>query len=231
MHTLDNLTVFFPAYNEEESIENVVEKALSIIPEFTDNFEVLVINDGSIDNTENILIKLSEKHKNVNFVSHPVNKGYGAALKTGFKSAQHSNIFFSDGDGQFDIKELSNLIPHLDDNDIVAGYRIKRNDPFHRILNGKAYNMLVRLLFGLKVRDIDCAFKLFKKDAVNSLELKSNAAFISAELLIRAKNKGLKISQVGVHHYPREKGSPTGNNPFVVIRSFQELFKLRKELI
>jgi glycosyltransferase involved in cell wall biosynthesis len=230
MKKLDGLSVFFPAYNEEDNIETVVRKALNVLPSFAEEFEIIVVDDGSTDRTAEFARTIAHKDRRVHLVLHGSNRGYGAALKTGFRSAKYDNIFFTDGDGQFDIKELDRLIPLYHKCDIAAGYRIKRNDPPHRVINGKAYNFLVRLLFGLRVRDIDCAFKLIRKKVVDSIELRSNAAFISAELLIRSGKAGFRIEQTGVNHFSREKGSSTGNNPLVVIRSFRELFKLRKEL-
>ncbi|MDP8299421.1 MAG: glycosyltransferase family 2 protein [Candidatus Tantalella remota] len=230
MAKLKELSVFFPAYNEEDNIAESVENALKIMPEFVDDLEVIVVNDGSSDRTKDIAEGLAAKYDNVSVVTHPENRGYGGALKSGFAAARYDHVFFSDGDGQFDLNEIERLMPLAPDCDIVAGFRIKRNDPIHRVINGKAYNILVRILFGLKIRDIDCAFKIIKKDVINAVDLKSESQFLSAEFLIKAKKKGFTIGQVGVHHFPRAKGAQTGNNPLVVIKSFRELFKLWKEL-
>jgi len=230
MEKLKELSVFFPAYNEEENIRDTVETALRVIPEFAEAFEILVVNDGSSDRTEEIARELAERHPVVRLVSHETNRGYGGALKTGFGNARYDRVFFSDGDGQFDLRQIERLMPLVPNCDIAAGYRIKRNDPVHRVINGKAYNLLVRILFGLRVRDIDCAFKIIRKEALETVSLKSESQFLSAELLIKTKKKGFTILQKGVDHFPREKGTPTGNNPLVVIKSFGELFKLWKEL-
>jgi glycosyltransferase involved in cell wall biosynthesis len=227
---LKNLSVFFPAYNEEENIARTVENALKVLPSFVENFEVIIVNDGSRDHTKEVAEELAGKHENVKVVSHEKNRGYGAALKTGLTSSKYENIFFTDGDEQFDIKEIERLLPLVPECDIAAGFRIKRNDPIHRVINGKAYNLLVRLLFGLNVRDIDCAFKIIKKKVVESVSLKSESQFVSAELLIKAKKQGFAIKQTGVHHFPREKGSPTGNSLRAIFNSFKELFQLRREL-
>ncbi|MFQ5952410.1 MAG: glycosyltransferase family 2 protein [Candidatus Omnitrophota bacterium] len=230
MNKLQNLSIFFPAYNEEENIVQTVEKALEVMPSFAENFEIIIVNDGSKDRTKELAEELAKKHENVRVVSHEKNRGYGGALKTGFVSAKYENIFYSDGDGQFELKEIERLLPLVPECNIAAGFRIKRNDPIHRVINGKAYNLLVRLLFGLNMRDIDCAFKIVKKKVVDSIPLKSESQFVSAELLIKAKKQGFKIKQVGVHHFPREKGKPTGNSIRAIIGSFSELFKLWKEL-
>lgn len=230
MEKLKELSVFFPAYNEEANIRDTVETALRVIPEFAETYEILVVNDGSSDRTEEITRELIKKYPVVKLVSHEVNRGYGAALKTGFANARYDRVFFSDGDSQFDMRQIERLMPLVPGCDIAAGYRIKRNDPIHRVINGKAYNLLVRVFFGLKVRDIDCAFKIIHKKVLETVSLKSESQFLSAELLIKAKKKGFSILQEGVDHFPREKGTPTGNNPLVVIKSFGELFKLWKEL-
>jgi glycosyltransferase involved in cell wall biosynthesis len=230
MTKLQNLSVFFPAYNEEENIVNTVNKALEVFPSYAEAFEVLVVNDGSSDKTKELAEDLAKSHENVRVISHEKNRGYGGALKSGFENAKYENVFYADGDGQFHLEEIERLVPLVGKSDIAAGFRIKRNDPIHRVINGKAYNLLVRILFGLKVRDIDCAFKIVKKKVLDSVELKSESQFISAELLIKAKKKGFTINQVGVHHYPREKGKPTGNSMRAILGSFSELFKLWKEL-
>ncbi|MGB3113101.1 MAG: glycosyltransferase family 2 protein, partial [Candidatus Omnitrophota bacterium] len=214
-----------------DNIVRTVNKALDIFPSYAENFEVIIVNDGSGDRTKELAEEMAEKHANVRVVSHEKNRGYGGALKSGFTSAKYENVFYSDGDGQFDLKEIEQLLPLVPECDITAGYRIKRNDPIHRIINGKAYNLLVRILFGLNVRDIDCAFKIIKKKVIENVDLKSESQFISAELLIKAKKKGYSIKQVGVHHYPREKGKPTGNSIRAIIGSFSELFSLWRELL
>lgn len=227
---LNELSVFLPAYNEEDNIVRVSEGVLSALPKFADRFELVIVNDGSKDRTLELAEGLAAMNPAVRVVSHEKNRGYGAALKTGFSSARFENIFFMDGDGQLDINELGSLIPLFSDCDIAAGFRIKRNDPLHRVVNGKAYNILVRILFGLNVRDIDCAFKLIRKKVTDAVKLNSESQFLSAEFLIKSKKAGFRIKQAGVHHYPREKGTPTGNKPLVVLNSFRELFRLWGEL-
>lgn len=227
---LKNLSVFFPAYNEEANIVHTIEKAFRIIPSFAEQFEVIAVDDGSSDKTAQHLSGLSKKYPNLKVITHQRNRGYGAALKSGFLNAKYEYFFFTDSDGQFRIEEIENFIPLINDCDIVAGFRIKRNDPLYRIINAKAYNLLIRMLFGLKIKDIDCAFKLIRKKVIDSIELKSEGAFVSVEFLIKSKNRGFLIRQLKVNHYPRKKGKPTGNNPSVIFRSFAELFKLWKEL-
>ncbi len=225
-----NLSVFLPAYNEEANISRTVSNIYKIIPQFAENFEVLVINDGSQDNTAAVLAKLSGQYSNLRVVTHPKNRGYGAALKSGFANCRYEYVFFTDGDGQFQAEEIKKLVDLVPGCDIAAGFRQKRSDPLHRKINAKAYNFLVRLLFGLAVKDIDCAFKIIKKDVLRAVDLKSETQFISAELLIKSKKLGFAIKQAGVVHLARQAGKATGNKPMVVVKSFYELFKLWKEL-
>ncbi|MDD5583866.1 MAG: glycosyltransferase family 2 protein [Candidatus Omnitrophica bacterium] len=227
---LKNLSVFFPAYNEQDNIATTVENAFKIIPDFAENFEIIVTDDGSRDKTPDVLAELAKKYSNLRIFTHQHNRGYGAALKTGFANSRYESIFFTDGDGQFNVREIEKLLPLADSCDIVAGFRLKRQDRFHRLLNAHAYNLLVRILFGLKARDIDCAFKLIKRKVIESLELKSDAGFISAEFLIKAKKRGFIIKQVGVTHLPRRAGRATGASFKVIINSFRELFRLWNEL-
>jgi glycosyltransferase involved in cell wall biosynthesis len=227
---LKSLSVFFPAYNEQDNIAHSVTQALNIIPNFAEKFEIIVVNDGSTDNTAQVLEELSREYPLVRVVTHQKNKGYGGALKSGFAASRYDYIFFTDGDGQFDLREIDKLIRLIQDTDIAAGIRVHRCDPMHRRLNAKAYNILVQILFGLKVKDIDCAFKLIKKEVLSTIGLKADSQFISAELLIKAKKKGFRIRQCPVTHLPRAKGTPTGNNPKVVIKAFCELFRLWREL-
>ncbi|MCX5726257.1 MAG: glycosyltransferase family 2 protein [Candidatus Saganbacteria bacterium] len=225
-----NISIFFPAFNEESSIEKTVSKALGVAPSLFSGFEIIIVDDGSRDKTGEIIGLLSRHNKNVRAVHHSINKGYGAALKSGFAASSKELIFYTDGDGQFDISEIRNLLPYLKEADLVIGYRIKRSDPWYRLLFAKMYGFAIGLLFNLWVKDVDCAFKLIRKKVLSSIDLKSDGAFISAELLIRAKKKGFKIKQVGVHHYPRLGGKPTGAKISVILKAFYELFKLWNEL-
>jgi glycosyltransferase involved in cell wall biosynthesis len=227
---LKELSVFFPFYNEEANIAAQTKQALKIIPQFAEKFEIILVNDGSVDKTGQIGQKLAADHPNVVLVSHSKNRGYGGALKSGFRKAKYEWIFFSDGDRQFDLKEIGRLLPLTSRADLVIGYRQKRADTPIRLINAKLFNLLIRLLFGLKVTDIDCAFKLIKKDVVDSLELKSDGALISSELLIKAQKAGYKIAQTPVSHYPRKIGSPTGANPRVIFKAFYDIFALWREL-
>jgi glycosyltransferase involved in cell wall biosynthesis len=225
---LTSLSIFFPAYNEEANIAKSVEKAVEVAKRLTSNYEILVVNDGSSDNTADVVQALCEQNPHVRLINHAQNQGYGGALMSGFINATKGWIFFSDADLQFDLDELDRLVEKTDTNDVVLGYRIKRNDPFMRLLNAKGWNFLNRALFGLRVKDIDCAFKLFKSETVKPIlrNMQSRGAMISAELLIRLHRNGVGFAEVGVNHYPRKMGSATGAKPSVIIRAFREMARV-----
>ncbi len=226
-----DLSYFFPAHNEEANVEAMVSSALDFLPEVVEEFEIIVVDDGSRDRTKEIAESLAAAHPQVRVVSHEVNRGYGGALKSGIGASRHSWIFFTDGDRQFDVRELRTLLDKMDaQTTAVIGYRMDRKDPWHRSLNARLYKGLIRILFGLKVRDIDCAFKLIRADQVKPLPLKSNGALISAEMLIRMKKRGTVIREVGVGHFPRVAGEQSGANLRVILRMFRELFALYGEL-
>jgi glycosyltransferase involved in cell wall biosynthesis len=223
-----SLSVFFPAYNEEENIAEAVMSAVRVLRDspFVRESEVIVVNDGSTDSTQQIVEDLQREHPTVRLITHTPNKGYGASLRTGLDSARMDYVFFTDSDLQFDTLELQNLLTHVGQNDVVIGYRAPRRDPFMRLVNAWGWKQLNRLLFGLKVRDIDCAFKLFKRDVVQSLRLTSSGAMLSAELLIRLQRKQVTIKEVPVSHLPRTRGSATGAKISVIMRALVEMFSL-----
>ncbi|RME40840.1 MAG: glycosyltransferase family 2 protein [Planctomycetota bacterium] len=226
-----SLSVFFPCYNEEENVERVVRDALGVLPECCDEFEIIIVDDGSTDRTGELADRLAAAHEPVRAVHNRPNRGYGGALRRGFAEARKNWIFYTDGDGQFDLAELKRLIPLLRDYDIVSAYRIDRQDPWIRKLNAFGWSTLVNLLFSLGVRDIDCAFKIFPRTLFEQIELKSNSALIDTEVLARAKRLGYRIGQIGVRHLPRTAGVQTGANPRVILRAFCELLQLRKDIL
>ncbi len=225
--TLSSLSVFFPAYNEEENLRPTVEKAVVVLKEFKFPWELLIINDGSHDSTGAIADTLAKENSAIRVI-HKANGGYGSAIKAGLSNAKNDWVFFTDSDGQFDFSEIKKLIDLSDQADIIVGYRIDRQDPFMRKLNGWGWTLINNLLFGLGVKDVDCAFKLMKKEVINAvMPLESQrGAMISPELLAKAKKKGFKIKEVGVGHFPRTAGNPTGANLSVIVKSFIDLFRL-----
>ena len=222
------LSIFFPVFNEEKNITATVLNTVRTVEDspFVSDYEIIIVNDGSSDRTFQIARELEVRYPKVRLVTHPKNLGYGAALKSGIAAARMEYIFFTDADLQFDIMEMHNLLIHVPEFPVVIGYRAPRRDPFMRLLNAKGWNLLNRLLFGLKIRDIDCAFKIFKRALVQNLELQASGAMISAETLIRLKRKGILIKEVPVTHVRRVAGSPTGAKPSVIIRAFQEMVAL-----
>jgi len=227
---LSSVSVVFPAYNEELNIENTILKAIEVFSKYFEEVEVIPVNDGSSDKTGEIIDRLQKEHKEVHPIHHPQNKGYGGAVKSGLFGGKNDYIFFSDSDGQFDLEEVSLLLPLIKDNDIAIGFRAHRADPWHRKLNAFCWGTLVKLLFGIKAKDIDCAFKLFKREVIDSVSLESNGAMVSTELLAQAGLMKFKLAQVGVSHYPRQAGEQTGANPWVILKAFIELFKLYGKL-
>jgi len=221
-----SLTIFFPCYNEEANVEPVTRKAVEVGRQVADDLEVLIVNDGSKDRTEEIADRLAAEIPEVRAVHNKPNRGYGGALQRGFREATKNWIFYTDGDGQFDLGELPGILPLLADHDIVSCYRIKRQDSFMRKLNAFAWTTLVNLLFRIRLRDIDGAFKLYPKTFVDAIELHSTGALIDTEMLAKARNMNLKIAQAGVNHYPRTAGQQTGANLKVIARAFRELFRL-----
>lgn len=230
---MDNLSVFFPAFNEEENIVDTVEKAIKVLDSLKiKNWEILIIDDGSTDNTLGVSKNLVQKHKNVEVITQK-NGGYGAALRTGFTRAQYGWIVYTDSDGQFDFSEVTKFIEKTNEYDLLMGYRIKRNDPVKRLILAKGWRFLIMFFFRIYLKDVDCGFKMARKKVIEKISPleSSRGGMINAEIAIRAKKADFRIGQVGVNHYPRLKGKPTGADPKVIINSFIDLFKLRVEML
>jgi len=225
-----SLSVFFPCYNEQDNVERVVKSAVDLLESLKIDYEIIIVNDGSKDNTGKIADKIAAANKRIKAVHHNPNRGYGAALQSGFGAATKEYVFYTDGDGQFDIKELLLLFKHTANYDIVTGFRINRQDNFLRKLNAFCWTTMVNILFGMRIKDMDCAFKLYKRSVFDNIKLKSTGALINTEIFARAKNKGYKIYQLGVHHYPRIAGVQTGAKLTVILRAFKELFALYKQI-
>ncbi len=225
-----SLTIFFPCYNEEANVERMTRKAVEVGRVLADELEVLIVNDGSTDGTKEIADRLAEEITEVRAVHNDPNLGYGGALQRGFREATKDWVFYTDGDGQFDLGEIPKLLPLLETHDMVSCFRIDRQDSFVRKLNAWAWTRLVRLVFKLKLRDIDCAFKIYPRSFFDRINMKSMGALIDTEILAKATNLKYSIAQLGVHHYPRTAGEQTGANLGVILRAFKELFRLRKQI-
>jgi glycosyltransferase involved in cell wall biosynthesis len=225
------LSYFFPAHNEEANLAGLVEEALATLPGLAETFEIIAVDDGSRDATASIAEAFAEQHPGiVRLIRHPVNLGYGAALRSGFGASQYELIAFTDGDRQFKVGDIGLLTDRLvapDAPDVVVGFRIKRADPLVRTLYARAYRLANRSFFGLRVTDVDCACKLFRRDALDGLRVESDGAFFSAELLIKLQAAGRRVADVGVPHYPRTAGSATGARPQVILRAVRDFWRLR----
>ncbi|MDQ1605529.1 MAG: hypothetical protein QOE01_3374 [Actinomycetota bacterium] len=201
------ISVFFPAYNDEASIAGLVGDALAVLPSLTDDFEVIVVDDGSTDGTAAVLDELSREDARLRVVHHESNRGYGAALRTGFASATKELVFYTDGDGQYDVRELARLWPLLGEKvDIVNGYKLQRADGWQRKALGAAYNGLAHLLFSIPIRDVDCDFRLLRRRAVERVELVSSSGSICVELVHKLHRSGCVFAEVPVGHRPRAHG-------------------------
>jgi glycosyltransferase involved in cell wall biosynthesis len=227
---IPGISVFLPSHNEEGNVERVVRSYLAECPRVTDNFEVIVVDDGSRDRTGEIAERLAAEDSHVKVVRHPVNRGYGGAVISGIRAATQPYVLLCDGDGQFDPADLERLTPFVPEFDVVAGRRAHRADPLMRRVNGKAWTLLVDTLLGITISDIDCGFKLFKREKLDGMELRAHGAMISTELMARLAGRGAKVKEVDVRHLPRLTGEQSGANLKVVARAFKELIALYREL-
>lgn len=201
------ISVFFPAYNDAHSIGKLVEDALEILPDLTDTYEVIVVNDGSADETQNVLDELTSKHQALRIVRHETNKGYGGALQSGFRAAVNDLVFYTDGDGQYDVGELVKLLPLLGENvDVVNGYKLERTDKMNRKIVGGFYNRLAHFMFSLPIRDVDCDFRLIRREILGKISLHSTSGSICVELVYKLRKAGANFEEIGVNHYARQHG-------------------------
>jgi len=228
------LSVFFPAYNEEENIKETVLSAIEVLKEIASRWEVIVVNDGSTDKTEAVVKRLIKRYpQNLRIISHDPNRGYGAALKSGLYGARYQWIAFTDADGQFDFKEICHFIDaaRREKADLVIGYRLKREDPWPRLVIAWLLKVWNFVFYQVWFRDADCGFKLIKKKVVDTIPpLQTESAITEAEFLIRAKRAGFRIVEIGVSHYPRLAGEQTGADPKVIWRAVTDSFKLWRVL-
>jgi glycosyltransferase involved in cell wall biosynthesis len=234
------LSFFFPAHNEADNIEPLVAEALEVLPRLARRFEIIAVDDGSGDGTSEIADRLAAAHPDVvRVVHHPTNYGYGAALRSGMRASRYELVAFTDGDRQFRLSDLGRLLERLGAPvsatdgarpDVVVGFRLKRADPMVRLVYARAYRLALGIFFGLGLRDVDCACKLFRREALAGVRLESNSAFLSAELLIKLQSLGRRLVEVGVPHYPRTAGSASGANPKVVLRAVRDFWRLRLRL-
>jgi glycosyltransferase involved in cell wall biosynthesis len=229
--TWRGLSVVLPAYNEEQVIEQTVTRCADVLAVLAPDYEIVVVDDGSRDRTGAIADALAAANPCVRVVHNRPNRGYGGALIAGFNAAAKPLTFFMDADGQFDIRDLATLLRQREEGHrVVLGYRQRRRDPWLRLVNAWGWNLLVSLLFGLRVRDVDCAFKLFDTALVRVADIQAAGAMVNTELLVKLSKLGVPYVQVPVRHYPRQHGSATGANLRVIARAFRELLRLHGKL-
>jgi len=225
------LSVFFPAYYDEKNIGKVVDKAVEVLDSLQlKDYEVTIIEDGSPDKTAEVADALAAKHPKVKVIHHAQNKGYGATLYEGFTSARFDYVFYSDGDNQFDLEELRKFVALIPFSDMVVGYRKKKHYSPYRKFTSFVYNIILRLAFGIDYLDIDCAFKVIKRDLFDKITVNTKDAFIDAEIMIRAHLLGYTSTEIGVRHLPRLDGVSTAARPSIIIRTIKEIYEFRKEV-
>ena len=224
------ISAVMPAFNEESNLEQSVGRMAAALAAQARAFEVIVVDDGSRDGTAAVLERLKPIHPNLRVVRHPVNRGYGAALRSGFAAARYPWIFLEDADNQFDTADVAILLARAADADIVAGYREQRRDPLLRRLNAWAFFTLVTILFGRLTRDVNCAFKLMRRDLLERMALHSEGALINTEVFVLARQLHARVVEVPIQHYPRTSGRQTGANLRVVLRAFSELLAFKAEM-
>lgn len=227
MKKLSNLSVVFPALNDELSIVPLIKKTLTLLPKITSKYEIIVVNDGGTDETANVLKRLKQTSPFLKVISHRRNRGYGATLTEGFRQATGEFIFYTDGDGQYDVLELKNLVQALDEKtDFVTGFKLNRADSRLRQLVGSFYNQFVKKLFNLKIKDVDCDFRLFRRKILKGITFKTRSGAFDVEFIKKLQNRGVRFKEVPVHHYPRLFGQSQFFKPGRVIKSLWELGKI-----
>ena len=222
-----SISIFFPCYNDEKTIGKLVEDALRVVKTLTNDYEVIVIDDASADGSRKVLERLAQKQGKLKLIFHKKNKGYGGALKSGFRKASKDLVFYTDGDGQYDARELPLLFNLMtDDVNFVNGIKMTRNDPTYRIFIGNLYSFFARWVFWLPTYDVDCDFRLIRKSLLKKLNLVSNSGSICVELVKKSQRAGAKFRQVSIHHYEREHGESQFFRVDRILSTFRELGKL-----
>lgn len=225
------LSVFFPAYYDEKNIEKVVHKTVKVLDELKlDDYEVTIIEDGSPDKTGEVADELARQYPKVKVIHHEKNLGYGATLYEGFMKARFDYVFYTDGDNQFDLEELKKFVALIPFSDIVIGYRKKKQYSTYRKITSFIYNLVLKFVFGIDFVDIDCAFKLFKRDLFDKITIKTKDAFIDAEIMIRANLLGYETTEIGVKHLPRVDGISTAARPSIIVKTILEIIQFKREL-
>jgi glycosyltransferase involved in cell wall biosynthesis len=224
------LSIVLPAFNEQANIALAIESASAVGQELCSDHEIIVVDDGSLDATAAIVTDLAGEDRRIRLICHPRNMGYGEALRSGFSAARMPLVFFTDADNQFDMRQLAEFLPLIESVDVVAGYRVQRCDSRFRRLNAVAWNYLVRALYYVPVRDIDCAYKLFRREVFDGLQLDSVGAMVNTELMVKLGRSGYRVVEIGVRHYPRRAGTARGASLRVIARALYELVRMHQRL-
>lgn len=227
---LPGISVFLPCHNEEGNVERVVATLSAELPALAERYEIVVVDDGSRDRTGRLADALAARDPHVRVVHHPTNRGYGAAVISGIRACTQPWVVLCDGDGQFEAADIARLVAQIPACDVVVGRRVRRADPLMRRVNGKAWTLLMRLMLGIRLHDIDCGLKLFNRELLKGVDFQAKGAMISAELMAQLVGRGARIGEVDVHHLPRLTGEQSGANFRVIARAFKELFLLQGRL-
>ena len=227
-----SISVFFPAFNDAESLRVLIPRTLQTLKTLAEDFEIIVVDDGSTDHTAEVLRTLQHEIACLRVISHPRNMGYGVALQSGFRSATKDLVFYTDGDGQYDVAELRALLAELSlGRDFVNGYKIRRADSIGRALIGSAYRILVKTLFRLRIRDVDCDFRLLRRKVIESVPLTCRSGAVCVELMAQVERGGFQVAEVPVHHYPRLSGRSQFFRLGQVARMLVDIFRLWTRLV
>ncbi len=228
MKKLSSLSVVFPCYNDQRAIEEIVKRVAKVLPVVASSYEIIVVDDGSSDNSKEILEKAGQTTSSLRVITHKQNLGYGAALANGFKEASKEFIFYTDGDGQYDVGELKNLVSAFDSTtDMVSGFKLSRSDPWFRKIIGAVYNQFVKFAFQLKVKDVDCDFRLFRRKILTGIKFQTKSGAFDVEFIKKLQNANARIKEIGIHHYPRKFGQSQFFSPLRIIRSLWDVIVLR----
>ncbi|MFC1666691.1 glycosyltransferase family 2 protein [Candidatus Omnitrophota bacterium] len=220
---IKGISIFIPAYNDEKTVRQLILDAISVMDPLDLDYEIIIVDDASRDATVKIVKRLAETHKKVKLVQHKENRDYGGALRSGFRAATKEWIFYTDGDGQYDIKEITGLLPYAGEFDLINGYIQKRMDPWYRIFAGKIYQFLIDCLFGKTLIYTNCDFRLIRKEIIDRVSINSNSGFAPAEIIIRLVRSGVRVKQVPVSHFPRRYGRSTFFNMKRIFSIFSDL--------
>jgi glycosyltransferase involved in cell wall biosynthesis len=233
LFNVESLSVFFPAYNDAPSLPLLIARTFETLKEHVGDYEVIVVNDGSYDNTAGVLAELAQQHApRLRVITHPENRGYGGALRTGFAAATKDLVFYTDGDGQYDVRELPKLLGLMGPKTgLVNGYKLERNDPLHRIWIGNVYNAFARFLFRIHIRDVDCDFRLMRRRLLQDLQLTSTSGTICVELVRKLELSSFSVEEVGVHHYPRLHGRSQFFRVRSLLSTLHQLMRLYIQLL